>query len=97
MLNNKQKRTLRREAHSLKPLFQIGKEGMNEQIINHVDEAIEKREILKVNLLQNCMEDKHEVASELAEGTGSEVVQVIGNTIVLYRRSKDNPGIELPK
>ncbi|GEK58773.1 RNA-binding protein [Marinococcus halophilus] len=97
MLNNKQKRALRREAHSLKPLFQIGKEGMNEQIITHVDEAIEKREILKVNLLQNCMEDKHEVAAELAEGTGSEVVQVIGSTIVLYRRSKDNPGIELPK
>jgi RNA-binding protein len=97
MLTGKQKRHLRSLAHHLTPIFQIGKGGYNEQLAKHVEEAIEKRELLKVNLLNNCDEDPREVGALLAEGSGSDLVQVIGKTIVLYKESKDYKTIELPR
>lgn len=97
MLTGKQKRHLRSMAHHLTPVFQIGKGGMNENLVKHVEEAIEKRELLKVNLLNNCDEDAREVGAQLAQGSGSELVQVIGKTIVLYKESKDYKTIVLPR
>ncbi|GGH68355.1 putative RNA-binding protein YqeI [Compostibacillus humi] len=96
MLTGKQKRFLRSEAHHLKPIFQVGKDGVNENMIKQIGDALEKRELLKVSVLQNCLEDKHTVAEQLAFGTSSEVVQIIGNNIVLYKESKENKRIELP-
>ena len=96
MLTGKQKRYLRSLAHHLDPIFQVGKGGSNEHLIRHISEAIEKRELLKVSVLNNCMEDPREIGAELAEGTGAELVQVIGKTIVLYKESKDYKTIELP-
>ncbi|MCM3746477.1 ribosome assembly RNA-binding protein YhbY [Paenibacillus pasadenensis] len=96
-LTGKQKRHLRALAHHLTPIFQIGKGGMNENLVKHIEEAIEKRELLKVNLLNNCDEDPREVGAQLAEGSGSHLVQVIGKTIVLYKESKDHKTIELPR
>ncbi|MFD1018831.1 ribosome assembly RNA-binding protein YhbY [Thalassobacillus hwangdonensis] len=96
MLTGKQKRFLRSEAHHLNPIFQVGKTGVNENMIAQIDEALEKRELIKVSVLQNCMEDKNEVAKELAEGARAELVQVIGNTIVLYKESEENKQINLP-
>lgn len=95
-LTGKQKRFLRSQAHHLTPIFQVGKDGVNENMIVQVGEALEKRELIKVSVLQNCMEDKEDVAVMLAEGTGASVVQIIGNTIVLYKESKENKEIELP-
>ncbi|WP_422660280.1 ribosome assembly RNA-binding protein YhbY [Paenibacillus sp. EC2-1] len=96
MLTGKQKRYLRSMAHHLDPIFQVGKGGSNDHLIRHISEAIEKRELLKVSVLNNCIEDPREIGAELAQGAKAELVQVIGKTIVLYKESKDNKTIELP-
>lgn len=96
MLTGKQKRYLRKEAHHLKPVFQIGKQGVNENLINQVHDYLEKNELMKVSLLQNCSEDKQEVAEQLEQATEAAVVQIIGKNIVLYKASTENKTIELP-
>lgn len=96
MLTGKQKRFLRAEANQLKPIFQVGKTGVNENMIVQINEALEKRELMKVSILQNCLEDKDTIAKQLAEGTEAEVVQIIGNNIVLYKESLENKNIQLP-
>ncbi|MBB6636164.1 ribosome assembly RNA-binding protein YhbY [Cohnella thailandensis] len=96
MLTGKQKRFLRSQAHHLDPIFQVGKGGTNDHLIRHIEEALEVRELIKVNILNNNDDDRHEVAEELAERSGAELVQVIGKTIVLYKESKDNKQIVLP-
>ncbi|MBM7565588.1 ribosome assembly RNA-binding protein YhbY [Paenibacillus sacheonensis] len=96
MLTGKQKRHLRSLAHHLTPVFQVGKGGMNDNLIRHVEEAIEVRELIKVNVLNNSSEDPKEVGAWVAAESGSELVQVIGKTIVLYKESKDHKTIELP-
>lgn len=97
MLTGKQKRFLRAEAHRLTPIFQVGKGGVNEQMLRQIEEALEARELIKVRILDNCEEDKHDVAEELSEGTNSELVQLIGLTVVLYKESKKNKVIKLPR
>jgi len=97
MLTGKQKRFLRAEAHHLNPIFQVGKGGVNDALIKHIKEAIEIRELMKIRILDNCEEDKHEVAEALAKGARAELVQLIGLTVVLYKESRDNKRIELPK
>lgn len=87
MLRGKQKRYLRSQAHHMQPIFQIGKNGVTEEFIQQVDEALEKRELFKINLLQNTDEVADEAASEIALATQAEVVQIIGRVIVLYRPS----------
>ncbi|MDG5470881.1 ribosome assembly RNA-binding protein YhbY [Jeotgalibacillus sp. ET6] len=97
MLTGKQKRFLRAEAHHLSPIFQVGKGGVNENMIKQIGEALEARELIKVSILQNCEQDKDEVASEIHKGTKGEIVQQIGNIIVVYKESKENKKLELPK
>ena len=87
MLTGKQKRFLRSQAHHLQPIFQIGKGGVNEAMNTQIAEALEKRELIKVSLLQNTDEVADEAALEIAQATNSEVVQVIGRVIVLYKAS----------
>lgn len=96
MLRGKQKRFLRAKAHHLSPIFQVGKGGVNENMIKQISEALEVRELLKISILQNCDVDRETVGSELVNGTKSELVQIIGNTIVLYKESKENKTINLP-
>ncbi|AGX05595.1 MULTISPECIES: ribosome assembly RNA-binding protein YhbY [Bacillaceae] len=96
MLTGKQKRLLRSKAHHLNPIFQVGKGGVNENMISQIGEALEARELLKVSILQNCDEDRDEVAEKLVKGTKAELVQIIGNMIVLYKESKENKQIQLP-
>ncbi|AZB43699.1 ribosome assembly RNA-binding protein YhbY [Bacillus sp. FJAT-42376] len=96
MLTGKQKRFLRGEAHHLNPIFQVGKGGVNDNMIKQISEALEVRELLKVSILQNCDEDKDTVAERLSKGAKAELVQVIGNTIVLYKESRENKQIKLP-
>lgn len=87
MLRGKQKRQLRALAHHLNPIFQIGKSGITPDMVKGVADALEKRELIKVSILQNCEEDKDELAEVLSTRTGSELVQLIGHTIVLYKQS----------
>lgn len=96
MLTGKQKRHLRSLAHHLNPIFQVGKGGVNENLVLQIGEALEARELLKVSLLQNCEQEKDEVAQELAKGAKAELVQLIGKTIVLYKESVENKKINLP-
>lgn len=96
MLTGKQKRFLRSEAHHLDPIFQVGKGGISEAMLKQIEEALEKRELLKVSILQNNEDDKNEVAEQLAKGTGAELVQLIGLTVVLYKPSVNNKKIQLP-
>lgn len=96
MLTGKQKRFLRAEAHHLDPIFQVGKGGVNENLIKQIEDALEARELLKVSVLQNCDLDKKEVAQILSTEAEAELVQIIGKTIVLYKESEENKRIELP-
>jgi RNA-binding protein len=96
MLTGKQKRFLRSKAHHLNPIFQVGKGGVNENMIKQISEALEARELLKISVLQNCEEDKDDVATLVSKGTKAELVQLIGNTIVLYKESRENKQIVLP-
>lgn len=96
MLTGKQKRFLRANAHDLNAIFQVGKGGVNDNLIKQIREALEARELLKVSILQNCEEDKHDVAKALAKGAKAELVQLIGLTVVLYKESKENKQIKLP-
>lgn len=97
MLTGKQKRFLRAEAHHLTPIFQVGKGGVGDHMIRQIREALEVRELIKVRILDNCEEDKHEVAEALAKGARAELVQLIGLTVVLYKESREHKKIVLPK
>lgn len=96
MLTGKQKRYLRSQAHHLTPIFQIGKGGINKNLIQQLNDALEARELIKISILQNCLDDKKVIAKEVAKKTNAELVQLIGMTIVLYRESKNKKQIELP-
>lgn len=84
-------------AHHLQPIFQVGKGGTNDHLVRHITEAIETRELIKISVLNNCLDDPREIGAEISAAAGAELVQVIGKTIVLYKESKDHKTIELPK
>lgn len=87
MLNNGQIKILKKEAHHLKPIFQIGKGGLNSDMIIQIGQALEKRELIKINLLQNTLEEPEHVGIALTEALGLHVVQIIGHTLVLYKKA----------
>lgn len=82
---------------AMEPIIQVGKGGVSENLIIQLDEALEARELVKLRVLKNCLEEKSDVAEELAEATKSEIVQKIGHNILFYRQSSEQPRIELPK
>lgn len=86
-LRGKQKRFLRSKAHHLQPIFQIGKGGISGPMITQIGEALEKRELIKVSLLQNTDEIATDAAHILTEEVHCQVVQIIGRVLVLYRPS----------
>ena len=95
-MTSKQRAYLKSLASSLEPLFQIGKSSLTPEVTEAIGEAFNTRELLKVAVLKNCMDDPKEIAAVVAERTHSQVVQVIGKKIVLYKESKDNKKIILP-
>ena len=97
MLNSKQRAYLRGLSNKIDSIFQIGKGGASPELIEAIDEALEARELIKCNVLNNCMEDIKYVASAISERTKSDIVQIIGKKIVIYRKKKKKPVIELPK
>ncbi|WP_339063807.1 ribosome assembly RNA-binding protein YhbY [Tepidibacillus marianensis] len=97
MLTGKQKRHLRSLAHHIEPIFQVGKGGVNENMVRQIGEALETRELIKVSVLKNSLEEPEEAAEAITEGAQAELVQIIGHTIVLYKESKENKTIELPR
>lgn len=83
----KQKQYLKKEAHHMNPLFQVGKGGLNEEMLYQIGEALEKRELLKIALLQNTDEETDAVAAVIEEKLRATVVQQIGRTLVLFKPS----------
>jgi RNA-binding protein len=95
-MTTKQRAYLKGLAMNLDPIYQIGKASLTPEITEGISEALEARELIKINILKNCLDDPKEIAQVLAERTHSQVVQVIGKKIVLYRESKDKKKIILP-
>ncbi len=88
-MNSKQRANLRSLAMNLQPIFQIGKGGVGEAMLTGLDEALEKRELIKISVLRACEKSAKELIGELAERLEAEPVTAIGNKIVLYRKSKN--------
>lgn len=95
-MTSKQRAYLKSLASSLEPVFQVGKSSLTPQVTEAIGEAFNTRELLKVAVLKNCMDDPREIGEMIAERTHSQVVQVIGKKIVLYKPDRDNPKIQLP-
>ena len=88
-MTSKQRAYLKSLAMKTEPILQLGKGGVTPENTASVDEALAARELIKISILQNCMEDPRQMAETLAERTHSQVVQVIGRKIVLYREGKN--------
>lgn len=96
-MTSKQRAYLKGLASNITPIFQVGKASLTPEIVMAVDEALEKRELIKISVLKNCFDDPNELADMVAGRTRSQVVQVIGKKIVLYRPAKKDPKIQLPR
>ncbi len=96
MLTGKQRRHLRALAHDLDPIVQVGKGGLDEGLVAAVDRALTDHELVKVKVGEGAGLDRHEAAEALAAKTKSEVAQVIGNIVLLYRPDPEKPEIKLP-
>lgn len=96
MLNGKQKRFLRAQGHHLTPVVQVGKEGISEGLLAALDGALLTHELVKIKLGEAAGGERRLLGAALAEGTGAELVQVLGRTILLYRRRREDPQIVLP-
>ena len=98
-MTSKQRSYLKGLAMTMDPIFQIGKSSVTPELTAAIAEALEARELIKITVLKNCLDDGRSIAEVLAERTRSEVVQVIGKKIVLYKPAKDEKKrkIELPK
>ena len=92
-----QRAYLKSLAMTMDPIFQVGKNSITPELTNAIAEALEARELIKISVLKNCIDDPREIAELVAERTRSQVVQVIGKKIVLYKEGKDkNKKIVLP-
>ncbi|HBE86438.1 MAG TPA: ribosome assembly RNA-binding protein YhbY [Lachnoclostridium sp.] len=98
-MTSKQRSYLKGLAMNIDPIFHIGKSSLTPEITNGVAEALEARELIKITVLKNCLDDGSSIAEVLAERTHSEVVQVIGRKIILYKQAKEENKrkIVLPK
>lgn len=94
-LTSKQRAYLGSQANTMNPIFQIGKASLTPELITAIDEAIEKRELIKISVLKNCADDPREIAEMIAERTHSVVVKVIGKKIILFRQAKKNTKYDL--
>lgn len=90
MLTNKEKSYLRGLAQTKRALFQIGKDGITPNMIRTVSDSLEAHELVKIALLKTYADDVRQAALDMSGATSSEIVQIIGRTFVLYRRSKKN-------
>jgi len=96
MLTSKQRAYLRKLAHNIEPILQIGKLGASPETAAAIDEAIEARELIKISILSNCPQEPQEAAEILCKSARAQCVQVIGKKIVMYRKNYENPTIKLP-
>lgn len=96
-MTSKQRAYLRGLANSITPIFQIGKNGISENLIKQIDDALEARELIKISVLDTAPDAVKPLGIEISEATNSNFVQSVGNKITLYRARKKNSKIVLPK
>jgi RNA-binding protein len=97
VLNGKQRRFLRGLGHHLEAVVQVGKDGLSEGLIGALDVALQQHELVKIKLGESVGGERRVLAQALAEAGASELVQVLGRTVLLYRRRADEPSIKLPQ
>ncbi|MGE0869635.1 MAG: ribosome assembly RNA-binding protein YhbY [Kofleriaceae bacterium] len=97
MLTGKQRRHLRALGHELKPVVLVGKDGIDDGLIGAIDQALLDHELIKIKVGESAALDREQAADQIAGRTGSEVAQVLGNTVLLYRAHPDDPTIALPR
>jgi RNA-binding protein len=95
-MTGKQRRYLRALGHHLDPVVQVGKEGLSEGLVSALDAALLQHELIKVKLGEAAGSDRRALGAALAEAAGGELVQVLGRTVLIYRRRAEDPLIELP-
>lgn len=96
-MTSKQRAFLRGLANKIDSIFQIGKNGLNDNLIKQLDDALEAREIIKISTLETASDSAKNLAFEISNKIDCTIVQTIGNKIVLFRQKKENSKIELPK
>lgn len=96
-MTSKQRAYLKSLANNINPIFQVGKSSLTPEFTEAIGEAFNTKELIKIAVLKNCVDDPNEIAEMVAERTHSQVVQVIGKKIILYKPDKKNPKIILPK
>lgn len=96
-MTSKQRAYLKSLASNINPIFQVGKSSLTPEFTEAVSEAFQNNELIKIAVLKNCADDPNEIGQILSERTQSQLVQVIGKKIVLYKPNKDKPKIILPK
>ncbi len=96
IMTSKQRAFLKGLAMNIDPVINIGKASLTPEVTAAIEEAFNKRELIKVGVLKNCLDDPRAIAEAVAERTKSQVVQVVGKKIVLYKPDKKNPKIILP-
>jgi RNA-binding protein len=97
MISSKQRAFLRGMANGIDTIQQIGKQGINENLIKQVEEALTARELIKLRVLETSPDSAREAAQNLAEATESDIVQVIGSRIVLFKQNEKKPVIDFKK
>jgi RNA-binding protein len=96
VLTGKQRRHLRALGHALRPIVQVGKDGIDEGVVAAIEQALGDHELVKLKVGEAAGLDRHDAAEIVAQRTHSEVAQVLGNTVLLYRAHPDDPQIVLP-
>jgi len=96
-LTGKQRRHLRALGHHVEPVVQLGKHGLTDAVIAAIGEALAQHELVKVRVGTECPDDRHDVAERLGPAVKGEIVQVLGRTLLVYRRHPKEPKIQLPK
>lgn len=96
-MTSKQRAYLMSLASKLDPVFQVGKSSLTPEFTEAIAETFNTKELIKISVLKNCFDDPKEIARTIADRTQSEVIQVIGKKIVLYKKNKKNQKIFLPE
>ena len=94
-LTSKRRAYLRKRAHDMDPLVRIGKDGITDNLIQSILDAIDSRELIKVKILQNCEDEKQEIMDKLCSCREFQVVGIIGKTILIFKENKEKPVITL--
>ena len=97
MLTSKQRAFLRAKANGLDAIFQVGKGGITENLLNQIGDALEARELIKLSVLETSMLTAKEASAAICEALGADPVQCVGAKIVIYRPNSEKPVLILPK